>query len=168
MAQAAIFLPREKREDTAMPHTDIFRNYGYLIETEGRRWGYFTRIQPPRVEVGCIDYREGGLPGAVRKLPGQTTIGPIKCEWGITASREMWDWLMSAVSGRVQRRDISIIVLSTDGASEAMRWNCLRTWPCACVADEFRADGNGIAIETMFLQTEAVERAADVAQAAQA
>ena len=145
-----------------MSQPDIFRNYGYILELQGERAGYFTSIRSQGLKVSCIEYREGGTPNAVRKLPGQTSVVPIVCEWGVTNTRSMWDWLMSAVNGVVERREISVIILGTDGVTEKVRWNYSNVWPSEWHGAELVASGNDIAIESMVLQAESVERAPDV------
>jgi len=141
---------------------EIFRNYGFILELQGERAGYFTKISGMGMEVECLEYREGGSPLAVRKLPGQISISPIKCEWGVTNSRAMWDWLMTAASGIVDRKQISVVVLGSDGVTEKARWNYTNAWPSKWDGAEFDSSGNNIAIERMVIQAESVERAQDV------
>ena len=145
-----------------MSQPEPFRNYHYILELQGERAGYFTRISNIGVKVACIEYREGGTPNAVRKLPGQTSVAPIQCEWGVGSSRSMWDWLMSAVNGSVQRKEISIIILGADGSTEMVRWNCSGAWISQWHGAELNATGNGIAIESMTIEAESIERALDV------
>ncbi|WPD22668.1 MAG: phage tail protein [Candidatus Electrothrix scaldis] len=141
-----------------MPQQDIFRNYAFILELQGERAGYFTRVSGLGMKVSCLEYREGGMPNVVRKLPVQTTVAPILCEWGLTATRSMWDWFMTAVNGNVERKEISIIILGTDGVTEKTRWNLSGVWPSEWRGAELDAGGNNIAIERMTLQAESVER----------
>lgn len=141
---------------------EILRNYGFILEIQGERAGYFTRISGFGVKVNCHEHHEGGSPLAVRKLPCQVSVLPIKCEWGVTSSRAMWDWLMTAASGRVEHRQISVVILGSDGVSEKARWNFTNAWPSEWQGAELDSGGNSIAIETMIIQAESVERAQDV------
>ena len=141
-----------------MSEQEIFRNYGYILDLQGVRAGYFTSIRSQGLKIGTIDYREGGTPNVVRKLPGQTVVSPIICEWGVTNNSEMWDWLMKAATGVVERKEVSVIILGTDGVTEKVRWNYSNVWPCEWRGAEMAAGGNDIAIESMVLQAESVER----------
>ncbi len=145
-----------------MPERDIFRNYGYVLELGGERAGYFTKVTGMGLSVESIEYREGGARSGVRKLPGRLKVAPVTLYWGVTSNRDMWEWLMTAVNGRVERRNISVIVLGTDGLTEVVRWNLGDVWISEWIGTELEALGNGVAIERMTLQAETVERAADV------
>ena len=149
-----------------MPERDIFRNYGYILELQGERAGYFTKVTDMGLSVECIEYREGGARPGVRKLPGRTHVAPVTLYWGVTSNRDMWEWLMTAVNGRVERRNVSIIVLGTDGVTEVVRWNLGDVWISEWNGTELEALGNGVAIESMTIQAETIERAADVQAAA--
>jgi len=144
---------------------DIYRNYHFVLYLGGEPAGYFTRVSGLGMRVSCIEYREGGTPNTVRKLPGQTTIEPITLEWGVTATRTMWDWLMSAVNGTVERKDISVVIIGNNPNEEKVRWNFGNSWLCSWSGTELDSNGNNIAIESMVLQAESVERATDVSAA---
>lgn len=145
-----------------MIEQDIYRNYHFVLYLGGEPAGYFSRVTGLGLKVPCIDYREGGTPNAVRKLPGQAIVNPITLEWGVTNSRTMWDWLMSAANGTVQRKEISIVIIGNDPNEEKVRWNLSNAWACEWNGAELDASGNNIAIESMVLQAESVERAPDV------
>ena len=99
-----------------MAGTDtIFRNYGYRLDFGAGPGAYFTSIRSQGLKINTIDYREGGSPNVVRKLPGQTVVSPIICEWGVTNNLDMWEWLQNAVNGKIDYRDISVIILGIDG-----------------------------------------------------
>ena len=63
-----------------MSEQEIFRNYGYILDLQGVRAGYFTSIRSQGLKIGTIDYREGGTPNVVRKLPGQTWVPADACD----------------------------------------------------------------------------------------
>jgi phage tail-like protein len=59
----------------------------------------------------------------------------------------------------VERRNVSIVMLQPDGSTEAMRWNLFDCWPSEWVSAALDASGNTLAIESMTLVFESLERA---------
>jgi phage tail-like protein len=139
---------------------EIFRNYGFFLELQGERAGYFTKVRGLGLSVESIEYREGGMPSTVRKLPGRAKIHDIELLYGLTQSDALWKWLESAVQGRVQRRNVSIVVLGPDGQTEVTRWNLSNAWLRECEVQDFDALGNEVLIEKLTLVAETLERAA--------
>ena len=105
-----------------------------------------------------IEYREGGDAATVRKLPGKVSFPDITLKWGITDSRELYDWHLAAVNGAIQRKNGSIILLD-DAAQEKLRWNFFGAWPSKYDGADFNAKGNDVAIDTLTVSCERVERA---------
>ena len=103
------------------------------------------------VKVQALKWRSGGNGNVVYRLPGPVEYADIKLKAGITQSREMWEWMMHAVQGTVDRRDCAVILLAQDGKSEAMRWNLTGAWISEWCGPALNALGNGVAIHEMVL-----------------
>lgn len=143
-----------------MAETEIFRSYNFTLELgQGVVGGYFTEVSGLGIKVEAIDYREGGAAPAVRKLAGRVSYGDITLKWGMTQSSEMWEWLMTAVNGTVQRREVSIILLSPDGQGEQTRWNLHNAWATEWRGAKLDASAQGAAIESLILTHEGLARA---------
>ena len=71
----------------------------------------------------------------------------------------MEEWFRSAIEGNVQRKNTSLIVLAPDGVTEQLRWNFEKAWISAWSGAEFDASGNGVAIESMTMVADKMERA---------
>ena len=82
----------------------------------------------------------------------------ITLKWGLTDSRELYDWYRSIVNGTIDRRNGSIIVLDNAG-KEKIRWNFYQGWPTKWDGPDFTAKGNDVAIETLEIAHEGIERA---------
>ena len=142
-----------------MPETEIYRAYNFVLDIQGVQLGYFAEVSGLSVSVETIEYREGGGAPAVRKLPGRVTYGDVTLKWGMSESRELWDWLMATTQGTFERRDISVIMLKPDGQQEQTRWNLFDTYPCDWRGARLDAMGDQVAIETLTLAVERLERA---------
>jgi phage tail-like protein len=141
-----------------MAKADPYRNCNFLVEIDGITQAGFTDCTGFGASNDPIEYREGGENTTVRKLPGMTKYNNITLKWGLTDSRELYDWFRSVVRGDIQRKNGSIIVLDLAG-QEKVRWNFFSAWPAKWDGPDFTAKGNDVAIETLELAHEGVERA---------
>lgn len=136
---------------------DPFLNYNFLIELDGIARGAFSEVSGLDATTDPVEYREGGENTTVRQLPGMTKYSNIVLKWGLTEDKELYDWHRQTVLGDVQRKNGSVIVLDRQG-SEVARWNFINAWPTKYDIPDFNATGNEIAIETLELAHEGVER----------
>lgn len=141
-----------------MARTDPYRNFNFLVEIDGITQAGFTDCSGFGSSTDPIEYREGGENTTARKLPGLTKHNNISLKWGMTDSRELYDWYRDVVTGKVQRKNGSIIVLDLDG-KERVRWNFFNAWPAKWDGPAFSAKGNDVAVETLELAHEGIERA---------
>jgi phage tail-like protein len=138
---------------------DPYGAYNFKLVIQGVTEGHFTQCTGLGVRIEAIEYREGGTSQVVHQLAGPLRVAPVTLFYGLTASKELWLWLDSAVKGAVQRRNVSIIVLAQDGATEAVRFNLLNAWPTSWSGAPLDALGNEVAIEQLTLVYETLERA---------
>jgi phage tail-like protein len=138
--------------------SDPYRNFRFLLEIDGIQQAGFTECSGFGSDVEVVEYREGGDQATVRKLPGKTSYPDITLKWGITESRELYDWHRTAVNGEIERKNGSII-LQDDRGEEAVRWNFYRAWPSKWDGADLNATGNEVAIDTLTVSCERVERA---------
>jgi phage tail-like protein len=141
-----------------VPRTDPFKNFRFLIEIDGIVQAGFSEVTGFGSRVDAIEYREGGDTPTVRKLPGQTHYPDLTLKWGITDSSELIDWHMSAVSGQIERKNGSIVLLGDDG-QERLRWNFFQAWPTQLLGPDLNAKGTDVAIHTMTVTCERLEQA---------
>jgi phage tail-like protein len=137
---------------------DPYKNFRFLVEIDGVVQAGFSDVSGFGSNVEVIEYREGGDAATVRKLPGKVSYPDITLKWGITDSRELYDWHLAAVNGAIQRKNGSIILLD-DAAQEKIRWNFFGAWPSKWDGADFTAKGNDVAIDTLTVSCERVERA---------
>ena len=138
---------------------DPYRNFNFLVEIDGITQAGFSDCSGFGASNDPIEYREGGMPeNAVRKLPGQTKYPNITLKWGLTDSRELYDWYLDVTKGKIERKSGSIILLDLEG-KEKIRWNFFEAWPTKWDSVDFSAKGTDVAIETLELAVEKLERA---------
>ena len=139
--------------------TDPYRAYNFKLEIQGVTEGHFAECSGMEVKVHPISYREGGNAQVVHRLPSFVEYGDISLRYGLTNSRELWDWFLTSVRGKVERRNVSIVMLDGDGVTEVMRWNLINAWLSEWRGTPLNALEKEVAIETLTLVFETLERA---------
>ncbi len=138
---------------------DPYRNFRYRLEIDGITQAGFSEATVPDITSEPVEYREGNEPNPAtpRKLPGVVKYGNLSLKWGITDSVELYNWHKSIIQGKVERKNISVIVIDEDG-SDKSRWNFTQAWPTKYDAPDLTAKGNDVGIETLEIVHEGMER----------
>jgi phage tail-like protein len=70
--------------------------------SRGDRWNQ----QPAFMEcpglgslIEVVDSREGSEPVTVRKIPGKVSYRDIVLKWGVTTSRDLYNWHLAVING---------------------------------------------------------------------
>lgn len=140
-----------------MPRRDPLLNFNFVLEIDDIRQAGFTDCSGFGATTEPVEVNEGGLNTASRKFAGRTKQNNITLKWGLTTSRELYDWFRDAVNGKIQRKNGSICVLDLEG-NEKVRWNFYRGWPTKWDGPALTAKGNDVAIETLEIAHEGLER----------
>ncbi|HEV2914245.1 MAG TPA: phage tail protein [Pyrinomonadaceae bacterium] len=140
-------------------YIDPYRAYNFKLEIQGVTEGHFTEITGMEASVAPISYREAGNSQVVHYVPGRTEYGAVTLRYGVTKSRELWDWFQTGVNGKIDRRNVSIVLLDSDGKTEVMRWNLMQAWATQWRGAFLDTRGQEVAIESVTLVCETLERA---------
>lgn len=138
--------------------TDPFASFNFKLEVEGITVAGFSEVTGLNQESNVIDYREGQEPITPRKLPGLNKFGNITLKRGISPDLSVYNWRKTVTDGDIERRNASI-VLHNEKHEEVVRWNLVNAWPSKYVGPDLKANANEVAIETVELTHEGVERA---------
>ncbi len=138
--------------------TDPLRSYNFTVLIEGVTAGRFVECSGLDVKVHAIRYQEGGSHIA-RRIPGPVEYGDVTLRYGLTTSTELWNWFSNVVRGQVERRNVSILMLAPDDVTEALRWDLIAAWPSEWRAAPLDALSKEVAIESLTLVFETIERA---------
>jgi phage tail-like protein len=137
---------------------DPFRAYNFKLLINNVTEGHFTEVCGLGVQIERISYREAGNNAIVRAIPGRVTYSSVTLRYGVTASTELWNWLMTAVQGQISRRNVSVVMLDSAGATEVMRWNLINAWPQEWLGAPLDAMSRELAIESLVLAHEGLQR----------
>lgn len=138
---------------------DPYRNSRFLLEIDGIVQAGFSDVTIPDISTDPIEYREGNEDTTVRKIPGLTKYGNLILKWGITNSMELFEWRKQVIQGKTgeARKNIAVI-LQDEGGNSAARWEFKEAWPSKYDAPDLSAKGNDIAIETVEIVHEGMDR----------
>jgi phage tail-like protein len=137
-----------------------YRNARYLLEIDGIVQAGFSECTIPEASTEAVEYREGNEPPTVRKLKGLNSYGNLTLQWGITDnSMELYEWWQTVEQGDVDsaRRLIAVIVLDEEG-NAGPRWEFTDAWPRQYDAPDLNATGNEVAIESLEVVHQGMER----------
>lgn len=139
-----------------------YRGYNFLVELDGITRAGFRECSGLDSAQDPIEYREGNeKPLTARKLPGLVKYSNISLKWGISDDTDLFEWRTKTVTGEGEKnnRKNGSIVLLDDTGEEKIRWNFREGWITKWTGPSFNATGNEVAIETMEIAHEGVERA---------
>jgi phage tail-like protein len=135
---------------------DPFRSFNFRVELDGITRAGFRECSGLDASQDPIEYREGTEGLTARKLPGLNKYSNITLKWGMTDDTELWDWRKKAITGKVERKNGSIVLLDEAG-EEKLRWNFREAWPTKWTGPSFNATGNEVAIESLEITHEGLE-----------
>jgi phage tail-like protein len=138
--------------------TDPYRSFHFLVEIDGIARAGFRECSGLDSTQDPIEYREGNEGLSTRKLPGLVKYANISLKRGITDDADLWEWRRKAASGRVERRNGSIVLLN-DAGEEKLRWNFREGWPTKWTGPSFNATGSEVAIESLEIAHEGLDKA---------
>lgn len=125
----------------------------------------FSEVRGLASSSEVLEHRVGSQPLAV-KIPGRPSYGNIALRRGVTSSLDLYEWRRRVERGEADTRSGSVILLDA-AMREKARWNFYGAWPCRYEAPALDARDDAVAVETLELCVERVERvdAAEVARA---
>jgi len=139
---------------------DPYGGFNFLVEIDGITRAAFQEASGFDSAIDVIDHREGGDNTTMRRLPGMTKYTNVTLKWGVTDNKELYDWHLQWVTGdpNAMRKNGSIVLLDRQG-NEKVRWNFIDAWPAKWTGPSLNAEGTDVAIETLEIAHEGIERA---------
>jgi phage tail-like protein len=129
---------------------DPYRAFRFKIEIGGLIIAQVSEITGLQIETETEPYEEGGVNDFVHQLPKRTKYPHLILKRGITDLDELWRWYQDVVSGTVERRNGSVVLIDAAG-EEKWRWNFVQAYPVKWTGPDFRADNNAVAFEAVEL-----------------
>lgn len=137
--------------------SDPFPGCNFLLEIDGIVTAGFMSCSGLEAEIEVIEYREGTDPRTLRKLRGSARYTNVVLQRGVTQSTELSEWFRASLTQPLERRGVAVILLS-DLGDPAARWELREAWPCRLTGPELHAMKQQVAIETLELCHEGLQR----------
>ena len=140
-------------------YVDPYPAFNFKLEIGGITEGHFTEVMGLGGRITPIAYREAGNSQAIHYVPGRMEPGQITLYFGVTRNKDLFTWYKAGVAGHVQRKNLSIVLLDADGTTEVVRWNLVNAWPIEWRGSRIDARSQEVAIESITLVCESLDRA---------
>jgi phage tail-like protein len=137
---------------------DPYLNFRFLVEIDGIEQAGFMECSGLGSQIEVVEYRESSDPATVRKLAGKVMYPDIVLKWGVTDSKELYQWHLQVLRGNLVRKNGSVVLLDAQG-SEKLRWNFTNAWPSKWAGPTLNAKGHDVAIEELTITCEKQEQA---------
>jgi phage tail-like protein len=143
---------------------DPYKNFKFRIKWDGQYVAAVSKVSGLKRTAEVIEFREGGDPNSMRKMPGQIKYEAITLERGLTHdvaflqwANKVWNYgagFGAESSLKDFRKDITI-ELYNEAGQLALAWNVYRCWVSEYTAvPELDSNANAVALESMVLQCE--------------
>lgn len=130
---------------------DPFGGFNFAVEIEGLVAGGFSEVSGLQVEIEVHEYREGGMNQFIHKRAGPAKYpSNLVLKKGMTDVRTLWNWYWDVVHGKVQRRNLSVLLMDRAG-QEKRRWNFEQAYPVKWSGPDLKANSSELAVESLEL-----------------
>lgn len=145
---------------------DPYRNFKFRIKWDGKNVAGVSKVSALKKTTEVVEFREGGNPSVVYKLPGKTKYEPITVEAGLTHDPTFDEWANlvnnpegdAAMSLKNFRKEIEIELLNEQG-NVAMKYNVHRCWVSEYQSlPDLDANANAVAIKHIKIENEGWEK----------
>lgn len=118
----------------------------------------FQEVTGLALEVATEELREGGLNTYAYALPTGAKHGNLALKRGFTTSSELTEWCRKAVEEfTFEPRTVTVSLLDQEHQALAA-WTCTRAYPVKWAVSDFKAQENGLVIESLELAYLALRR----------
>ena len=137
--------------------THPYGAFNFVVEIDGVAVAGFAEVSGLDTTTDVIEYREGNQATTVRKMPGLHKFTNITLKRGYTQSADLWEWRKTVLDGQTQRSSGSVSLLN-EARDVVVRWNFHEAWPSALRGPSLDAGTSAVAIETLEIACERLER----------
>jgi phage tail-like protein len=139
---------------------DATRRTICVVERDGEVLGAFRECSGIGSENEVVEFREGGDPEVVRKIPGRVIWTDVTLKRGITSNTAIWEWRQQVVNGEFAeaQADLTITLRSRLGGPIAV-WHFANAWPSKVTGPTPKSDDNDITVEELTIVHEGMDRA---------
>jgi phage tail-like protein len=127
----------------------------FSLEIDGVSIGGVHSVEGLQHEHEVVEYNDGD-DITTRFRPGRKKPGSVKITRDFAANKEFFNWRKTVLDGKVDRKSVSIILLS-DSGEEAMRYNLFECWPKKYTGPALNARNSAHATESIEIAFETMD-----------
>jgi phage tail-like protein len=140
-----------------MRDSDPYGAFRFRVEILGLEVGGFSEVSGLEREVQVEDYREGGVNDHTHKLATVTKYPNLTLRRGLADAVELWQWHQDVVNGRIQKRQINVVLIDTTG-QDRWRWVFERAYPVKWSGASLNAATSAVFVESVEFAHDGVTR----------
>lgn len=131
--------------------TDPYLSFRFRVEIDDLDVASFSEVSGLGFETEVETFREGGENACERQLPGPSKQpARLSLKRGVGDVDGLWSWYQDVMSGKIDRRNISICLCDSAG-SEKRRWDFREACPVKWVGPDMKAGTAEVGFETVEL-----------------
>ena len=136
---------------------DPFTAGNFRVEIQAITATSFSEVRGLEVSIDVVEYRAGDAKLNIdQKLPGLSKVPDVTLKRGLTRDLSLWNWILSAVNGNVNRTNVAITLLDPTDAPVVV-WKLRNAWPRKWTGPALNAGSSEVAIEELELVHEGLE-----------
>lgn len=136
---------------------DPFPAFRFDLKFERDSFGGFSDCSGLNLDTQVETYLEGGWNGVAQKFPGRTTQSNIVLKRGIVDAKT-WDWYYRLTQGDVEFRSVTICVYDLGFTKVEIEFQLTDAFPCKWNGPELSAQQSAVAVETLELCHQGLQR----------
>ncbi len=139
--------------------TEVVANLRWYLELDGVTEGIFREVTGLDSETEVVEHRHTGKGGniVVNKVPGALKFPNITLKRGVTDDMNLHNWRKDIEQGKITRKNGSITLYAPDGTVVA-KYSFKKAWPCKLQGPALDATKNDLAVESLEMCHEGLER----------
>ncbi len=136
---------------------DPFTAGNFRVEIQGITTTSFSQVQGLEVSIDVVEYRAGDSKlNTEQKLPGLAKTTDVTLKRGLTRDLSVWNWINSAISGNVNRTNVTVTLLDQT-EQPVLVWRLHNAWPCKWTGPALNAGSSDVAMEELVLVYEGLD-----------
>lgn len=136
---------------------DPFVGLHFWVDIGGIQVAGFSECSGLLAEMETFEYVEGGENTYTHKLPVRVKYSNVTLKRGLDPGQDLLKWFENCMTGKVQRKNISIMLYGQEpGGSPLMKWDLRDAFPVKWVGPEMRSESGAVAVETLEIAHEGI------------
>jgi phage tail-like protein len=136
---------------------DPFSTFRFTVTFDDLPPGGFSECAGLQMETEVHDFPEGGLNTHTWKFATRSKQSNLTLKRGIV-NKVLWDWYYDITIGKMKFRNATIAALDSSGVNRVLEFQIRQAFPVKWIGPELNAAQNNLAVESLELAHQGLER----------